>query len=186
MSARGMSAANIADLSKDGVKMYHLVSIALSSTEYFTTAPIDITYGGNTYVSSGRFVSIGNITENLMPRVGTTTINMSGVDSTNISLVLTENFIDAAVNISIAILNSDDSLNFAIDHFKGTIKSFSFSEDPKSGTANLSWEVASHWADFEKTAGSYANNKDQQRTYPNDTFFTFADKTLTDIKWGKQ
>jgi len=157
----------------------------LTVTEYFTTAPCDISYGGNTYLSTNRLMSVSNIKESMSPTVGTATITMSGIDSSNISIMLTENFVDAPVIISMVILDENNTTLLVKDIFTGGLQDPSLSEDRDSGTATIVWACTGFWATFEQKGGMYCNINDHQRHYPGDTFFKYADQSQREVKWGR-
>jgi len=67
--------------------------------------------------------------------------------------------------------------------YDGRMAGFKVTE---SETASLvTVEVASHWADFDKTAGRRTNTHSQQLHFPNDTGFQFAGDAINDFLWGR-
>ena len=185
MANRGMTAAEIAKWSDPNGKYAYLVKLVFSTTLYFTTAPKDIIYDAHLYSSTGDLLEISDITEDIMPMVGSCSITLSCANDDNISVALLEDFIDAPVTIVLIKLTDDIDVDAALTVFEGTIKKPNVTENPETGDSRVVWSLASHWAAFEQQAGRYCNDTDQQRLYSGDTFFKFADQTLRDIKWGR-
>ena len=67
--------------------------------------------------------------------------------------------------------------------FKGKIQSYAVNDAKKTSTIVL--EVASTFANFEKTNGRKTNQGSLQREHPNDHSFEFSDQTVADIPWGR-
>ena len=185
MANRGMTAAVLTEIAKGQVAMFHLVQFHFSTVEYLTDAGIDISWSGNTYISSSGFLSFGSVQETMQISVGNITVNVSGVDKASIATALLEDYNDKKIVIYRGFL--DTTASIIVDPFllfDGRISSFSVTENPGE-TSTLSWQVASHWADFDKVAGRRTNNNDQQNLYPGDLGLDHASEIIKDLKWGR-
>ena len=187
MSNRDMSAAMLAEIAKGVVRTVDLIELQfVGGTEYFAMAWADIVWGGETYQATGDVVSVGAVNEDMDIKVGSIIISMSGVDQSNVSIALSEDYTDRPVSIYRAIL--DDTFSVIPEPiliFKGSMTSFSVREDPGSGESVLDWTVASHWADFEKKSGRLTNHESQQIHFPGDKGLEFASEIVKDLKWGR-
>ena len=68
-------------------------------------------------------------------------------------------------------------------YFDGRIKDFTISESRAS--AQLTLEIASQFADYERKNGRRTNNASQQRFFASDVGMEFSPQIQTDIKWGR-
>jgi len=185
MSGRGLTSTEVSYISKDSIRLFHLVEMVFSSTLYFTTAPINLIYGANVYQSAGELLNVGDIKENIVPTIQSTNVVMSGVPSVNIAVMLSEDYVDAPVIITIITLNERNEIEFSRDTL-WYIQKPSFSEDVQSGSAILTWHLANHFASFEQKRGMFLNENDHQRFYSGDTFLKLADQTQRNIPWGRK
>ena len=182
-----MTALMLAEIAKEKVRMFHLVEFYFDSeTIYFSMSYKDISWNGNTYLATGNLLNISDISEEVGLKVGAVSIKLSGVNQANIATALSEDYTDRPVKIYRGFLSegyliiSDPMLMF-----DGRIDSFSLSEDIETGTSTLTWDVPSHWADFEKQSGRRCNMEDQQLYFPDDKGFDFTSEIVKDLKWGR-
>lgn len=181
---RTINASTITALESDKVRLAHLVSIGFDSPLYLTDYFHAITYDGNEYDPASHLLSLDDVQETQDLRVGTITINISGVDQSYISIFLSQQYINREVEIWLAILGADGTITGdPIKTFDGQISGYSLQESKNSCVINM--KVASHWADFERKTGRFTNNNSQQYYFPNDTGMRFAAESIKDIKWGK-
>ena len=182
--SRGIHADVITELAKDAFNMAHLVTIDFSTTVFLTDYAHDITYGGNEYSSSSHLLALSQVNETSESKVGSFTINLSSVEQSFVSILLSENYIDREVIISRVILDSTGTIIGApIALYNGRIDGFAIKDDNISSQINLS--TASHWSDFEKESGRRTNHNGQQIYFPGDKGFEFASSAVKDIKWGR-
>jgi len=166
--------------------LVQLVDIGTASgTQRFTDAFFDIDYDSNTYSAQGSFLGIGTAEESNEVIVGKTQISLSALETSNITTFATSSIINKAVTIRLAFLNPTDYSIVAepIIVFKGKIQSYAVNDAKKTSTIVL--EVASTFANFEKTNGRKTNQGSLQREHPNDHSFEFSDQTVADIPWGR-
>ena len=95
MSGRGASAETRAEFAKDANRPVHLFELYLDdATTYATDAYRAISWNGNTYLANGHFLDFDSIEETAELSAGQTRITLSGVDQSEIALVLSYEYID--------------------------------------------------------------------------------------------
>ena len=182
--ARTIHADTITALQSDSIKMANLVVLGFTTTVRVTDYFHDIEYNSNTYSASSHLLEIGSPRETRDLNVNTLNIRLSGVEQSYISIVLNQDWINKSVTIYRAVIDTDGTIiGDPINIFQGLITQFEISEDANSVDVDL--QAASHWADFEKTAGRLTNDNRQKQFFPTDDGMNFAAQTVKDIKWGK-
>ena len=179
--SRGISQTVIDELAKDSFRMATLVSIDLTQTYFMTDWQHDLSYGGDTYESSGHLLSVGSVSESQDIGSSELDIELSGKNQTFVSLFLNSNtdWMNSQVSIVRVVINDSGAvIGHAAEH-KGHISSFAIKGD------NVLVTIASHWADFERVTGRRTNDKSQQAHYPGDTGLEYASEIKKDIKWGR-
>jgi len=156
-----------------------------SGTNYFTDCFFDVAYDGNTYTAQGSFLGIGTAEESTEVIVGKTQISLSALETANITTYATSSIINKSVIIRLAFLSPTDYsiIGDPVIVFKGKIQSYAVNDAKKTSTIVL--EVASTFANFEKTNGRLTNQGSLQREHPTDFGFEFSDQTVSDIPWGR-
>ncbi len=181
MAQRGLSAAAIAELGNARVEFYHLVRIDFSTPVFYTTAPYDIDYAGNTYQSLGALLSVPDITESLKIKPGTVSLKMSGALQSMHALLLSE-----SRNANVYIYRYMPSVGEAVLLFRGFTDSYATREETRGGKSTVEISVSNHWSNWDANAGRVLADANQQRLYPGDRgleFFGVTDDVLT--YWGQ-
>jgi hypothetical protein len=180
---RSLTAGVIAELATNKLNPVELIYLGISTGTYYTDHYKNLTFDGNTYTASSLFLGSSEVQENADVAVNTLSLKFSGADTTIISLLLNNNYMNKPVKVYRGFLN--DSQELIADPFllfDGRISSFTLEEDTTSSSVNII--VASHWADFEKTSGRRTAENSQKIYFPNDKGMEFASKTAQRIKWG--
>lgn len=181
--SRAIDSSVITELAKDAFNMAHLVSIDFSTPKYFTDYSHSIDHGGNTYLPSSHLLELSQVNETSDIQVGSFTINLSSVEQSFLTTLLSENYINREVTISRAILNSSGAIiGSPIPMYSGRIDGYTMQENGTSSKIALS--AASHWSDFERYSGRRTNHNSQQIYFPGDDGFEFASNTGS-FKWGE-
>jgi len=183
--SRTLSAEMQSALSQQQIKTFLLIHFAFSTDVYLTTWSRSIVYGGNTYLPGIGILKISSIKETANVQLNSLNITLSGANLSNVSVALSENYINRKVTILRAILDSQPQVIASPIQHDYYVTNFSFQEDPSEGTASLTWALASHWADFERVAGRRSNNEDQQYYYPGDKGLEYSGDKVVDLKWGR-
>ena len=160
---RGYTTESITALA-DNPELYQLSSFAFSTPLYYTTAPYDITYDGNLYISSPIVPTLPVVKETLSMKPNTLDIPFSGAPLANQSLLLTENFNNVDVNIYKHVVATEQTLL----EWEGRIQNYSTSEDKQKGTSTITWACTNHFAGFNKKNGRVLTHENQQALYSGD------------------
>ena len=190
---RSLSSDLNTSLALQKIRIVDLIELHLSTTVYFTNGHIDVSFdsatapdsGANTYLAQGQFLGLGQVNETRDLRVSTVPIVFTAVDFTTIALILNNTYIDKRVVIYRAVLDEklQPQTGQTYQYFDGRIKDFTIQESRAS--AQLTMEVASQFADYERTNGRITNNTSQQRFFASDVGMEFSPQIQTDIKWGR-
>lgn len=192
---RELDAATLAAIDSQYLTVFHLFTFEFSTTFRLTDWAHDISYnfgaGVETFTSSPSLSSFDSSAEDTTINNNSINIELSGVDQTNIAIALTENFNNKRVVIRRGLFDNTGETATAniigkpFIIWDGRINSYSIVEDILSGNSNVTWNVASHWADWEKSAGRRCNNEDAQRYFPTEMGFEFTYSQIGDKQWGK-
>lgn len=159
-----------------------LVSVAVADnlTLYFTTAPFDISYLGNTYQSNGPLYSVGRLADNIKSSDTTLSIAFVGIDQTFKQSLLAYN--DAGlggrpVTVARAYFNLNWIQTSILPRYWGIINSISIEDDyptTPGATDPVSFSVMINLKGQDqilenRIAGRYTNGPSQQVWFPTDT-----------------
>jgi len=180
---RSLSAGVIAEIATNKLNPVELVYLGIGTGTYYTDHYKDISFDGDTYTASSLFLGSSEVQETADVSVTTLSLKFSGADTTIISLLLNNNYMNKEALVYRGFLNDSQALitdPFLL--FNGRISSFTLEEN--STTSSVSIIISSHWADFEKTSGRRTAENSQKLYFPNDKGMEFASKTAQRIKWG--
>ena len=181
---RSLNASLISELATNKLNPVELVYLGVSTGTYYTDHYKNISYDGNTYVSSSLFLGASEANESSEIGVNNLVLKFSGADQTIISLFLNNDYMDKRAWVYRGFLDENQALiNYPFLLFDGRIENFNVEEDDTSSTVSIS--VASHWADFEKQKGRKTNTGSQKLHFPTDVGFDYASQVIQDIKWGR-
>ena len=180
---RSLSASVISELATNKLNPVELVYLGIGSGTYYTDHFTNLTFNGNTYVASSLFLGSSEIQETADVSVNNLTLKFSGADTTIISLLLNNDYMNKSANLYRGFLDDNGSLiSDPILLFEGRISNFSLEENATTSSINVI--VASHWADFEKVSGRRTAVNSQKLYFSTDEGMEFASKTSKKIKWG--
>lgn len=183
MSARGMTAAQIADLEDDGKRLIYLVEFAFSTYIRLTSFRKAVTYGGHTY-DVGGLLAVSDITENIVPTPGSCTISLNGADASYITQALAEGLVGEQVAIGMFWIDDEtEVVSGGVNITVYEVDAVQYHEDAVGGKAEITWSASSVWTDFERQGGRYANDRDQQFHFSGDDFFKLMDDRR-EFLWG--
>ncbi len=171
------------ELATNKLNPVELVYLGISTGTYYTDHYKNLSYDGNTYTASSLFLGSSEVQENADVAVNTLSLKFSGADTTIISLLLNNNYMNKPAKVYRGFLNDSQALiadTFLL--FDGRISSFTLEEDATTSSVNII--IASHWADFEKISGRRTAENSQKLYFPNDKGMEFASQTAKKIKWG--
>jgi hypothetical protein len=180
---RSLTAGVIAEIATNKLNPVELVYLGISTGTYYTDHYKNISFGGNTYTASSLFLGSSEVQETADVSVNNLTLKFSGADTTIISLLLNNNYMNKEAKVYRGFL--DDSQTLITDPFllfNGRISTFTLEEN--ANTSSVTITISSHWADFEKTSGRRTAENSQKLYFTNDKGMEFASKTAQRIKWG--
>ncbi len=188
MADRGATAAVIAELGKSKNQPFHLVDVDFDVTpQYITDAWANIVWNGQTYTALGHFLGFSDIEESSELQVASLTIQLSGVDQSEIAAVLGENYIDRPIRIYKGFLDENNAvIADPVLIFEGRMDSPVIEENPDDGTCTVSVTATNAWVDFERLSGRHTNHEEQQIFFPGDMGFEFASEVTGEITWGRK
>lgn len=183
---RGATADVIAEMVLDANRPIHLFELYLSgATTYATDAYRTIVWNGNTYLALGHFLDFDGVEEVSDLTITQCRVQLSGVDQTLISTILTYEYIDRRLVIRKGFMTSAEAMMVdPLPIFDGRVDSPEIAEDPANGSCTVTISASLHWIDFERTPGRHTNHEEQQIWFPGDLGFEYVSQLNKQIKWG--
>lgn len=191
-------------LSNPDLQTFHLITFYFTSTFRLTEHQHNITVnlgsGDETFLASGRLATAGDAAETLELSNPTISITLTGANEADIALALTEDFTDKRILIRRGFFDNSGSTadsNIIADPFilfDGRVSSFSIVDDPQGGESAVTWNITSHWADWEKVKGRKCTNQSAQgdvdpatgnKIFPNEDGFTHVYDQIGSKTWGR-
>lgn len=199
---RGLSAVQNTYLAGDSLIGITLIYIAVNGGTdlYYTDAPFDIDYDGDTYEAQGKLIGISESQEVAELQITNITLTLTALDLTLVQTIATSAQINQDVLIYRAFLNpttneliGDSSGDQVVPIFKGKINSYTIKDS--DDTATISLDIKSQFSNFTKSTGRRTNVTSLQNltslqpsvsSIPNDFGFEYSHETLRDLRWGKK
>jgi len=183
---RGLSSTITTALASNGFRLATLVEINVgSSTFYLTDYGVSLTdTDARPYTHGADIIEIDGVTESGALKVNSFTLTLTGADKTYISAFLQNDYIDKRVLIKRAIVDATDTVTASFVFFDGRIVTYQVQDNDQS--SEISLDIASHWADFEKIKNRRTNLNSQQVYFPSDMGFQYASKITKDLRWGRK
>jgi len=186
---RNLTTALKNELENYVLRPVHLITINFSTPVNFTDCsfPLTSSVSGSsvTYNPQGFIRGLSQFSEEVGITKSSLRLGLSGVDQSYISIALSENVVNDAVQIYRGFLDSNNALisdPFLL--YDGQIDKFEITEDKEE--TDIIFTIVSHWADFEKISGRKTNPTSQQRFFDGDLGMDFSSQTVRDIKWGRE
>ncbi len=179
-----MSTAMRAAIAGDALAPVYLIELRFDTgTQYRTTSQTEITWNGNTY-TRGNIVGVPSISESYELKIPSLSLTLSGIAQANVTTALLEDSVDREVVIYLGLIDASFALVVdPVEVFKGRITGWSYRDGADS--AAVEWDIASHFADFERVAGRRTNDEDQQLLFAGDKGLEFAARSDSTISWGR-
>lgn len=188
MTRSTLAAANRSAANADVVETVEMVSIAFpSGTLRLATGDISVTWGGNTFVASGRLLETGAAEEagDLTPR--TVTLQLDGTDPALIATLRNDRWQYANVNVYVGFINAAGALVADPVLLAADMLASSSQISLGEGTASISLEIETDDIYLGRNSAVLATDIVQRLRSPGDTGLSkvasIADKT---IEWGKK
>lgn len=181
MANRDLDSATQTEIAKPAISSFELLEIDLDTDYYYTNAPFNITYSGNTYQALGNFLQFSNVEESTDMQISNVTVTLTGLTTTTLELFLSQEFIDRPLTLHRSLYNDSEGIVGTFNIFSGRISKAGLKEDGDSLTVEC--EASSQFVDFERRAGRHTNDNEQQFHYSGDRFFEFASEVLKELAW---
>lgn len=194
--SRALDAGTLATVRSDAsLQMFHLITMYFSTVQRMTEHVHNITYnfglGAETFISSGRLMSLSNIEEEQSLSNPSISLGITGASAEDVALMMAEKYTNVRVIIRRGFYDTSGQTSdvnivgkpFII--FDGKIDSWSFKDDPSSGNSAISWNISSHWVDWERTNGRKTNPQNNKIEFPLDNSYNFVYDRIGDRVWGK-
>jgi hypothetical protein len=191
--SRGLSANQNTYLAGNSLITVSLIEIGINggSNKFYTDAPFDIAYDGDTYEAQGNFLGISETSETADLQITNINLVISALDINNVRDLCNSNQINQDVTVWKAFLDpTDNSLigdstgDTAFMIFKGKIAGYRI--ENAEDTATITLEVSSQFTNFNRTTGRRTNLASIQKEFATDFGMEYSHETLQDIKWGKK
>ena len=185
---RTVTASMVTAFGATGGEGAWLVSLAFSGgTEYLTTAPHPIVWGGNTYAAIGGHLEFDPIQETGKLAAQGVGITLDGVDQTTIAALLGQNYIgrDAyiyRVKFSTAGAIIGDPLLVFHGVFNGN---WEITESRAENTVRVRTRLMSQLARLAQRRGVRTSVASHSAHYSGDTFFRHMTAAHTTTIWGR-
>ena len=144
----------------------------------------DITVDSETYSGAGQFLGISIVEESEEVKATGITLILSGVPSTLLGSLITEEFQGMLVVVHLGFLGDSNAVTGSFKIFSGLADNVEIAET--GTTSTVSMKVESRLILLEQSSSRRYTNEDQQTSHANDTSLRFV-ATLQDkeIIWGK-
>lgn len=172
----------LAALEGDNFSMAHLVD--LPGGLYFTDWPSDIIYGGNSYISNGKLLSLSSIEREGGIKTHSHTIKLSAVEADMVTHFESEPRNGQSCTIYRAIMDDAGAIISGVPMtlYQGTLDDWSLAENDK--TATITMKLTNNWAANQATSGRRTTMSSQQEVLATDLFFDKAHEEQSNIEWG--
>ena len=173
-----------AALESDTFNMAHLVD--LPGGLFFTDWPNDLAYGGESYVSNGKLLSLSSIVREGGIKTHSHTLKLSAVEADIITHFESQPRGGETCIIRRVILDDAGAIiaGQAMNLYQGTLDGWSLMEG--KNTASISIKLTNNWAANAQTSGRRTTQHSQQEVLSTDTFFEHAHIETSNIDWGKK
>lgn len=169
-------------IGQDQIEPFYAVEMS------FDTAPVrlwtgygDRTIDGQTYIGTGALLQISGLDEVADMSAKAVTITLSGLDTSLISLALSEPYQRRYCRVLFGVVGVSDF----IEVFGGEMNQMTTDEDGQ--TATISLMVDSRTVEFQRSKTLRYTHESQQAYFPGDTFFAYvSDLQDKEFAWGGQ
>jgi len=181
-----LNAALQTAVEKKVIQCYESLYVDIDGGIYITNAPMNITIGGNEYISVGQFLGFSSIEEQRLFTATEITVTMAGIPAFEtgdsfLQQVLQFDYVDKEVEIYRSFFNHDTYIDSFL-MFKGRLDSPVIEDNP-GDTTTVAATCSNNWIDYERTNGMITNNDRHQALYTGDLGFEFASQIIKDISW---
>lgn len=151
---------------------------------YFTTAPYDIAWDGNTYLGKGEFLSVDRIEEREQLSAYGLRLSLSGIPSSLVTEAMGAQFQGRSLIVRQALFDAAHQVvadpMIAWSGFMDTM-----SVELTSEAATITLTATHRLHDMDRPRGGRYNDGDQQARFAGDKYFEFLEELqFTPLVWG--
>jgi hypothetical protein len=156
---------------------------------YMTDSYRQIVWNGNTYGALGHALTFSGLTESAELRIADATLQLSGIDQSWISIILSKQYVDRRLLIWKMFFNqaTEALMVDPVAIHDGRMDDPRVDEDGPAGKSTVTIKSRDQFADFEKLCGRHTNPIDQNLWFPSDRAFDLvaqnAGSQMT-LLWG--
>ena len=181
---RSLTTAVQNQLAASELEPFFAIKLAFDSGDVrIWTGYTDITVASETYIGGGQLLSISPIEETVEIAAKGVQFGLNGIDSSLVSVALTENYQGRSAKVYLGVLSSGAVVSDPYLLFDGRMDIMTIEDAGDTATITLSAE--SRLIDLERPRVRRYTNSDQQNQFPGDTSLRFvADLQDKEIAWG--
>jgi len=180
--SRSVPAGILTALSQNVVEPFYAVEAQFTGgTVRLWTGYGDRTIEGNTYTGAGSLLGISGLDEVADLSAKSITVTLSGLDSTVLSLALSEPYQRRTLRVLFGVQGEST----IVEVFSGLMNTMTIDDDAEVGTVSV--VVDSRLVELERASNRRYTSESQKSRYAGDTFFDYVAK-LQDrqLVWGRE
>ena len=167
-------------LNSSSIRQVEFIRLTMASSVYtFCNAAAIITVNGITFSNLGSLLQLGEIKSNVKATSSDLSISLTGVDGTNIAIVLSSDIKGSRIEVWRGFLDSNNQIITTptqqfFKRYQGIVSNYSITEDwneeVRTRTATVSLSCASFRTILENRVGGVRTTQNSwQANYPGDT-----------------